>query len=70
MIRCFLFETVDFPCDLHKIELAYMAVTFYFTDGEYFNSQSYNFSGEKNNNQGFLICKYFDQMIYTRSHFN
>ena len=24
--------------------------------------------GEKNNSQGFLKCKYFDQMIYTRGH--
>ena len=40
----------------------------YFTDGEHFNSQSYNFSGEKNSNQGFLKCRYFDQMIYTRGH--
>ena len=40
----------------------------YFTDGEHFNSQSYNISGEENINQGFLKCKYFDQMIYTRGH--
>ena len=24
--------------------------------------------GEKNNNRGFPECRYFDQMIYTRSH--
>ena len=43
-------------------------LTVYFTDRECFNFQSYNFPGGNSNSQGFLKCKYFDQMIYTRGH--